>query len=279
MGEFMAEMRRNGMRVGLVPTMGALHEGHGSLIDRARADGGIVVVSIFVNPTQFGPGEDLDRYPRDLDSDRRFLAGREVDAVFLPGESEIYPRALETAVVPGRESEGLCGPLRPGHFQGVATVVLKLLNIVAPDRAYFGEKDLQQLAVVRRMVADLDVAVEIVACPVVREDDGLAVSSRNRYLGSAERQAATVLYRALRVARERAKNGDVRANIILDAARRVIELEPSVTVDYLALVDADTMEPLQTARAGARVAGAIQVGNTRLIDNVECESPGKRRRQ
>lgn len=265
--------------MGLVPTMGALHEGHGSLVDRARADGGIVVVSIFVNPTQFGAGEDLERYPRDLDADRAFLADRDVDVVFLPGDDEIYPRALETAVVPGREAEGLCGPFRPGHFQGVATVVLKLLNIVAPDRVYFGEKDLQQLAVIRRMVADLDVAVEVVACGIVREDDGLAMSSRNRYLGSAERQAATVLYRALRVARERARDGDAAANVILDAARKVIDLEPGVTVDYLELVDPVTMERLETASEGARVAGAIRVGKTRLIDNVECDAGGKRARR
>jgi pantoate--beta-alanine ligase len=259
--------------------MGALHEGHGSLIDRAREGPDIVIVSIFVNPTQFGPGEDFEKYPRDAEADLAFCASRGADAVFLPGIAEIYPETPETAVVPGRESEGLCGPFRPGHFRGVATVVLKLLNVVGPDRAYFGEKDLQQLAVIRRMVRDLDVPVEVVACPTVREADGLAVSSRNRYLSVAERHTAGVLYRALRVARQRVADGDTKASVILDAARKVIELEPSVSVDYLEMVDAADMQPIGKVRAGARIAGAIRVGGTRLIDNIECEAPGRRRRR
>lgn len=277
--DFVAETRASGATIGLVPTMGALHEGHGSLIDRARADGGVVIVSIFVNPTQFGPGEDLDRYPRDRESDLAFCASRGADAVFIPDIEEMYPAPLETGVEPGREAAGLCGSLRPGHFRGVATVVLKLLNIVGPNRAYFGEKDLQQLAIVGRLVRDLDVPVDVVACPIVREGDGLAMSSRNQYLGPAERHAAGVLYRALRVARQRVADGEAASDVVLDAARKVIELEPMVTVDYLAVVDPDDMQALVTVRSGARIAGRIRVGDTHLIDNIECDVPGRRRRK
>ena len=265
--------------VGLVPTMGALHEGHGNLIDQARSECDRVIVSVFVNGLQFGPKEDLESYPRNLEADLKFCSARQVDAVFAPSAEEMYPEAPHTFVEVGREAEGLCGGSRPGHFRGVATVVLKLFNIVAPDRAYFGEKDLQQLAVVSRMTRDFNLEVEIIALPTVREPDGLAISSRNAYLGPEERQAASVLYRALRVARQRIADGDTDPVVAKQAAAMVLELEPTVRVDYLEVVDPARMSPVERIAGPVRAVGAIWIGDTRLIDNVLCETRKKPRRR
>jgi pantoate--beta-alanine ligase len=275
---FLGAARREGKIVGLVPTMGALHDGHGTLMERARTECDIVVVSIFVNPTQFGPGEDLARYPRDLAADLLFCEIKRVDVVFAPTEKALYPAPLQTFVLPGTEASGLCGESRSGHFRGVATIVLKLFNAVGPDRAYFGEKDFQQLRVISRMVQDLNVAVEIVACPTHREGDGLAVSSRNILLNSEERRVATVLYRALRVARERIQDGDIDAQVALEASRTVVDLEPLAKIDYLEIVDPDTMGPVERIESPVRVVGAVWIGETRLIDNVSCDPPKKLRR-
>lgn len=276
---YLKSARSEGKEVGLVPTMGALHSGHASLIERARPECDILVVSVFVNPFQFGPGEDLERYPRNLADDLLFCEVRDVDVVFSPAEDALYPEPLHTWVEPGLEAEGLCGRSRPGHFRAVATVVLKLLNLVGPERAYFGEKDLQQLAVIRRMVADFDLAVEIVACPTHREGDGLAVSSRNSYLNAEERLVAGVLYRALRVARERIADGTGDLGTPLEAARTVLGLEPLARIDYLEVVDPDTMQPVDKITGPVCVVGAVWIGKTRLIDNIRCEAPGKRRRR
>ena len=258
--------------------MGALHEGHGSLFDRAREECDFVVVSIFINPTQFGPDEDLDLYPRNLAADFLFCESRKIDAVFAPTEEAMYPEPLHTRVEPGIEASRLCGASRPGHFKGVATIVLKLLNTVGPDRAYFGEKDFQQLAVISRMVKDFDLPVEIVECPTHRESDGLAVSSRNGTLNLEEREVASVLYRALRVARERIRDGDRDPNAALNAARTVLDLEPLVRIDYIEVVDPVSVRPVENVVNPVRVAGAVWIGETRLIDNVLCD-PGKKVRR
>ena len=276
---FLAEPRRSGKMIGLVPTMGALHEGHGGLIERARAECDVVLVSLFVNPIQFGPQEDLSRYPRRLDEDLIFCDVRRVDAVFVPSSEDVYPEPLHTFVEVGVEAEKLCGPSRPGHFRGVATVVLKLLNIVQPHRAYFGEKDIQQLAVIQRMVRDLNLPVEIVGSPTSREPDGLAISSRNQHLSTDERQVASVLYRALRVARQRIGDGSDDPNVAREAALKVLGLEPLARVDYLEVVDPIEMQPVDKIRGPVRAVGAIWIGETRLIDNVLCEPPKKGRRR
>ena len=274
---FVADLRRPGKTIGLVPTMGALHEGHGGLMERARAECDVVLVSLFVNPIQFGHGEDLSRYPRSLDEDLIFCDVRRVDAVFAPSNEEVYPEPLHTFVEVGLEAENLCGPGRPGHFRGVGTVVLKLLNIVQPHRAYFGEKDIQQLAVVRRMVRDLNLPVEIVGSPTSREPDGLAISSRNQYLGADERQVACVLYRALGVARQRIGDGSDDPNVAKEAALKVLGVEPLARVDYLEIVDPIDMQPVDKISGPVRAVGAIWIGETRLIDNVLCE-PSKKGR-
>ncbi|WP_027481557.1 pantoate--beta-alanine ligase [Deinococcus pimensis] len=256
--------------VGFVPTMGYLHDGHASLVARARAENDRVVVSVFVNPLQFGPGEDLARYPRDLDRDRRVAAGAGADLLFVPHPEALYPAGFATRVEVGGPSEGLEGASRPGHFSGVATVVLKLLNLVSPTRAYFGEKDWQQLAVVRRVVRDLNVPVEIVGCPTVREESGLARSSRNSYLTGEQQTRAAVLARALRAAQDAHARGAGRAESILGAAREVLATEREVQLDYLALVDALDLTPLDavTDPASARLLVAARLFGVRLIDNM-----------
>jgi pantoate--beta-alanine ligase len=256
--------------IGLVPTMGALHAGHISLIERARRECRTVVVSIFVNPIQFNQAEDYDRYPRTADSDLAACEAARVDAVFMPPVGEMYAEALLTSVEVARISEGLCGAFRPGHFRGVATVVAKLFNIVQPDRAYFGEKDAQQLAVIARMARDLSMPVEIVPVETVREADGLALSSRNARLSPAERRVAPIVYRALCTAAESMRAfHDVKA-----AERSGLELlarEPSVRVEYFALVDANTMQPPGPGSRTLRIAAAVWLGDTRLIDNVRVD--------
>lgn len=270
--------RRRGQSIGLVPTMGALHEGHAALVDQARTDCDVVVVSIFVNPLQFGPKEDFERYPRNLRDDLLFLELHKVDVVFAPSDVEIYPESMHTAVEVGEEAGTLCGELRPGHFRGVATVVLKFFSIVQPDRAYFGEKDFQQLAVIRRMARDFSLPVEIVAGPTVREPDGLAISSRNQYLNPEERRSATVIYRALRVMRQRIADGDKAVGVVRKAGLKVMELEPLAEVEYLEIVDPQTMQPLRKIAETVRVVTAVRIGETRLIDNIECV-PGSRARR
>lgn len=268
----LSAVRRNGAAVGLVPTMGALHAGHGRLLEKAVADGGFVVASIFVNPTQFHREDDFQSYPRDLATDLAFCERRNVDAAFVPDADEMYDGEPLTSVVVSGLTEHLCGPQRPGHFEGVATVVTKLLNIVQPDRAYFGEKDRQQLVVIRRVVKDLDIPVEIVGVPTVREPDGLALSSRNQLLSSQERQAATVLYRAIRKAEELVQAGETCPGEVMKQGLAVFESEPSARVEYFEVVDPERLQPVDEIKAPVLIAGAMHLGTTRLIDNILVEA-------
>jgi len=272
MREMLARVRRLGASIGLVPTMGALHEGHGRLMEEARRETDCVVSSIFVNPLQFDRPEDLDRYPRTLDADLRFCSERRVDIVFAPDAAEMYPEPPLAFVEVTRVSEKLCGEFRPGHFRGVATVVLKLLNIIRPDRAYFGEKDAQQLAVIRRMVRDLNLAVEVVPVPTVREADGLALSSRNRRLGEEERKVAPILYQALLVAQQMIASGATDAAEVQAVAKAVLAQQPLVRVEYLEVVDPEDMQPVGRIDGPVRVAAAAWLGSTRLIDNMLCQT-------
>ena len=265
----LAEARRSNVTIGLVPTMGALHAGHVRLIEEARHDCQAVAVSIFVNPLQFDREDDLLRYPRTLDADRQICARFGVDVVFAPSVEEMYPVPLECAIDVGHLADHLCGKYRPGHFRSVATVVMKLLGIVQPDRAYFGEKDAQQLAIIRRMVADLNVPVEIVGVPTVREPDGLALSSRNVQLGPAERELATALFRALQKADRQIASGETDPESVKRvAAVEIPQDNPSVSLEYLEIVDPDSLQPVTLIAGPVRVAGALWVGAIRLIDNV-----------
>jgi pantoate--beta-alanine ligase len=260
--------RASGAGVGFVPTMGALHAGHRALLARARAENGLVVASVFVNPLQFGPAEDLASYPRDREADLAVLAAEGTDLAFLPAEGEVWPAPPEVRLQVGALADRLEGLVRPGHLDGVATVVAKLLHLAGPSRAYFGQKDAQQLAVVRRMVEDLAFPNEIVACPTVREPDGLAVSSRNAYLSAAERERATALYRALSAGRAAFQAGRRDPAAVEAAARDLLEDVPGVEPDYVALVEEATFEPAKQAEPGQVLATAARVGRTRLIDNV-----------
>ena len=260
--------RLAGQRVGFVPTMGALHRGHGRLIEVAREHSDAVVVSIFVNPLQFDRKDDLDRYPRTLDADLRICNELDVDCVFAPGVNEMYPVEPLCTVTVKRITDNLCGRFRPGHFDGVATVVSKLFDIVQPDDAYFGEKDAQQLAVIRRLVVDLNMPIEIVGVETVREDDGLAMSSRNTRLSPAERSQAIVLYRALREAERIIAGGERDARVVERRAAAVIPSDASLRLEYLDVVDPVELQPVDTITGTVLVAGALWVGHTRLIDNV-----------
>jgi len=264
--------RREGKRIALVPTMGALHEGHLSLVRAACSRADYVAVSIFVNPAQFGAGEDYESYPRDMARDAGLLAAEGVDALFAPSASVMYAADAEVTVDPGPLGELWEGAVRPGHFRGVCTVVAKLLSIVRPDLAFFDEKDFQQLVIVRRMVRDLDLAVRVEACPVVREHDGLALSSRNAYLAADERAAATVLYRALRSAETLALGGECDAPALADAMRELVACEPLATLDYAAVVDRVTLAETDALEAPARALIAARIGATRLIDNLAIEA-------
>jgi pantoate--beta-alanine ligase len=261
------DRRARGEAIGLVPTMGAFHEGHLSLMRRSRELDGCVVVSLFVNPTQFGPGEDFPAYPRDLEGDLRLAEQIGVDLVFAPEVGEMYPDGFQTHVEVERLTQGLCGAFRPGHFRGVATVCCKLFNMIAPHRAYFGEKDYQQLKVIQRLVADLNMEVQIVPLPTVREPDGLAMSSRNAYLTPDERRAALALVRSLTAAQKVVQSGDRQAEAVLAAMRAVFDAEPRARLQYAEVVDAETLEPLATIDRPARALVAAYVGQTRLIDN------------
>jgi pantoate--beta-alanine ligase len=260
--------RRAGKRMGLVPTMGALHQGHLSLIRAARAACACVAASIFVNPTQFGPNEDLANYPRSFDRDRELLQQERVDFLFAPGVEEMYAQGAMTWVTVDELGSKLDGRSRPGHFRGVTTVVSKLFHIVEPDAAFFGQKDAAQLAIIRRMVRDLNFPVEIVACPIVREPDGLAMSSRNTYLSPEQRKQALVLHRALCAIKQSVDQGERDAATLLLAGRKEFSSEPTVRVDYFEIVDPDTLDPVEDVSAGALVAVAAYVGTTRLIDNI-----------
>ena len=261
------QWKAEGLTVGLVPTMGYLHEGHESLIKRAVAECDRVMVSVFLNPIQFAPNEDLATYPRDFAADTVLIENAGADLVFHPEPSELYaPDACTFVNVEGITSE-LCGKTRPTHFRGVCTVVSKLMNISQADRAYFGQKDAQQLAVVRRMVRDLNMNVEVVGCPIVREEDGLAKSSRNTYLSPAEREAALVLSRAVREGQRLMEEGERDAKTILSAMRAIIEAEPLARIDYVEMVSWDGIKPVDVADSSVLVAMAVCIGKTRLIDN------------
>jgi pantoate--beta-alanine ligase len=257
-------------RVGFVPTMGALHAGHRRLMDVARGECDVLIVSVFVNPLQFDRPDDLEQYPRTLENDVDVCAAGGVDMVFAPSMSEMYPSDPVCVIEVGRVADHLCGRFRPGHFRGVATVVLKLMEITPADRAYFGEKDAQQLAVVRRLVEDFNVPIAIVGVPTVREPDGLALSSRNQRLSADERRAAPVLYRALKVAEQLIRSGDGDVAQVEAAARQVIEDEHAVRLEYLQIVEPREMQPVDRIDGPVIAAGAIWVGSTRLIDNVIC---------
>ncbi|HKT51305.1 MAG TPA: pantoate--beta-alanine ligase [Candidatus Angelobacter sp.] len=260
--------QRAGHRIGFVPTMGALHEGHLSLVRAARAQCDAVVVSIFVNPTQFGPNEDLAKYPRSFDQDKAMLESGGVDAIFYPSVEEMYPAGATTWVTVDELSERLDGHSRPGHFRGVTTVVSKLFNIVQPQLAYFGQKDAAQVAIIRKMVRELNFDVQIVVCPIVREGDGLAMSSRNAYLSAQERKQALVLNRSLKRVQSMLEQGEPSAEKLIAASKQIIEEEPEVRLDYFEVVDPDTLEPVTNVANGALIAVAAYVGTTRLIDNL-----------
>ena len=260
-------LKREGKRIAFVPTMGFLHEGHASLLREGRKRGDILILSIFVNPIQFGPTEDLDRYPRNLEGDCTLAESCGVDIVFTPTAGEMYPAGFQTSIRVKELTLPLCGASRPGHFDGVATVVTKLFNIVQPDVSLFGNKDFQQLAIIRRMVADLALPVQIVGMPIVREPDGLAMSSRNAYLSPGERRSALCLSSAIRTVRESYAAGERNADVLLAAARALIQAETGAVIDYLELRDTTTLETVTTASDTTLMALAVRIGNTRLIDN------------
>lgn len=261
------EWRKQGLTVGLVPTMGYLHEGHKSLIDRAVAENDKVVVSVFVNPMQFGPKEDLASYPRDLDRDAALCEGAGAALIFHPQPEEMYHDDFSSFVDMNTLTGGLCGKTRPIHFRGVCTVVSKLFNIVVPDKAYFGQKDAQQLAVIRHMVSDLNFGIEIVGCPIIREEDGLAKSSRNTYLSDAERKAALILSQSLKEGKKQLEAGEKDAAKVRATITAKLESEPLAKIDYVEVVDWNTLEPVETINGQVLVAIAVYIGKTRLIDN------------
>lgn len=265
--------KKDGLTVGLVPTMGYLHEGHKSLIDAARRENDRVVVSIFVNPMQFGPSEDFDSYPRDLDKDAKLCEDAGVDLVFHPDAEEMYTEGFCSYVDMNGLTTELCGKSRPTHFRGVQTVVLKLFNIVTPDKAYFGQKDAQQLAVIKRMVTDLNVGTEIVGCPIVREADGLAKSSRNTYLNEEERKAALILHKSLEAGKALVESGETDAEAVKAVITSEIETEPLAKIDYVDVVDFNTISKIEKIEGSVLVAIAVYIGKIRLIDNfITCNA-------
>lgn len=269
-----AAARGKGRTIGLVPTMGALHAGHASLLRAARNETGFVVLTIFVNPMQFGPAEDFSRYPRTLAADLQVAERERTDLVFVPEPATIYPPGFGTQVEVLGLQDGLCGASRPGHFRGVATVVLKLFNIVQPDCAYFGQKDAQQVRIIEQMVQDLNVPVQVRTCPIVREPDGLALSSRNQYLSVEQRSAATVLYQALRKAEQEIRGGSIDAAQVKQTMMGEIQQQPGAVLDYAEVVDARTLKPVQKIEKQVLLAVAVKFGTTRLIDNLLVEPSG-----
>ena len=269
--EAVRQAKQAGKRVGFVPTMGYLHEGHLSLIDLCRKHADYIAVSIFVNPTQFGPGEDYERYPRDFERDRKLLEARGVDLLFAPSVEEMYPESPLIRFQIEQLADHLCGPKRPGHFPGVLLVVAKLFNVIQPDVAVFGQKDLQQLVIIKRLVRDLDFPVEIVAGPTVREPDGLAMSSRNEYLSPKERQNATVLYRALQQAKALIEEGERSAVAIIEAMREMIAQVEGARIDYIEIVELERLQPIERLEGRFAIALAVFIGPARLIDNLVLE--------
>ena len=258
-----------GRSLGFVPTMGALHDGHISLVRRAKMENDVVVVSIFLNPLQFGPAEDLDKYPRDIEEDIRKLREEEIDILFLPDNSLMYPQGFSTHIEVGGLSEKLCGKSRPGHFRGVATVVAKLFNIVSPTRAYFGQKDFQQTVIIKRMARDLNFDADIIVCPIIREQDGLAMSSRNAYLDKEQRIAVSALYRCLNRASASVKSGATSGEQIRTLMRDSLSAVPLISeIDYASVYDPETLEEVDEIKKEALLAVAVRIGSTRLIDNI-----------
>ena len=270
--QFVLSQKKREKSIGLVPTMGYLHEGHLSLVHTAREQNDLVVVSIFVNPTQFGPQEDLDRYPRDLEKDRNSCSQAGVDAIFMPTAKEMYPERFHTWVQVDTITETLCGASRPGHFRGVATVVSKLFNIIQPDRAYFGLKDFQQAVVIKQMVRDLNMPLEIVTVPTVREADGLATSSRNKYLTAKQRARAPVLYNTLKLGQRLIEAGEHNADVVHEAMVKEIESQPNTRIDYISVCNPETLAPVDKIENRVLLAMAVWLGNTRLIDNILVEA-------
>ena len=268
MKETSQALRAEGKKIVFVPTMGYLHNGHLTLMREGKNVGDILVTSIFVNPTQFGKGEDLERYPRDFERDKRMCEGESVDILFVPNAREIYPDGYQTYVEVEGITKNLCGASRPGHFRGVATVVTKLFNIVRPHYAIFGEKDFQQLVTIKRLVKDLNMDIDVIGMPIVREADGLAMSSRNSYLNQKEREAAGGLYRGLKLAKDLFDKGERCAALILNEAKRVVEIEPLTEIEYVKLVDIGTMKDVDMVEDEALLAIAVRIGKTRLIDNI-----------
>lgn len=266
--ELVKEWKKNGETVGFVPTMGYLHEGHGSLITKARENNDKVVVSIFVNPMQFGPTEDLDSYPRDLEKDSKFCESLGADLIFHPEPEEMYHEDFSSYVDMSVLTEELCGLSRPVHFRGVCTVVTKLFNIVQPDNAYFGQKDAQQLAIIKHMVQDLNMDINVVGCPIVREEDGLAKSSRNTYLSPEERKSALILSKTVKLAKELIDAGEKDADVVVAKMKENIETEPMAKIDYVKAVNGLTMQQQKEIKAPMLIAMAVYIGKTRLIDNM-----------
>jgi pantoate--beta-alanine ligase len=265
------EIRNGGQRIGLVPTMGFLHEGHLSLIRTLRPQSDVLVVSIFVNPTQFGPGEDLNKYPRDIDRDEQLCRKENVDIIFYPNSGEMYPEPYLTYINVDVLAETMCGKSRPGHFRGVATVVSKLFNIIKPHTAIFGQKDYQQSLVIRQMVRDLNFDINIITAPIVREHDGLALSSRNKYLDREERKNAPLIYKSLQEAQKMVKNGITSPSIISRQIEHVLRKIPYIKIDYIAIVNRQNLQPVEQIDGNTLIALAVYVGKTRLIDNVLIE--------
>jgi len=260
--------RKKGKKIGFVPTMGALHIGHISLIEAAKKGSDFVVVSIFVNPTQFGPGEDFEKYPRPFDTDLEICSKKDVEVVFAPTPEEMYKSENLTWVNVEKLTKGLCGQFRPEHFRGVATVCTKLFNIVMPDVAFFGQKDAQQAVVIKRMVADLNMPLEIVVCPTIRQPDGLTVSSRNKYLTVEQKKDAVLIYKSLQKCREMIKAGVTDVEQVIDQMQKVLLQIPSIKIEYVSIVDAKTLQPLEKAQGKVLAAVAVRIGQTRLIDNI-----------
>ena len=265
--EQVKEWKKEGLTVGLVPTMGFLHEGHQSLIAASVKENDRTVVSVFVNPTQFGPNEDFEAYPRDIEKDRALCESTGADLIFNPESEEMYPEGFCTYTNITGLSDALCGKSRPIHFKGVCTVVSKLFNIVGADKAYFGEKDEQQLAIIRRMVRDMNIPVEIVGCPIIREEDGLAKSSRNTYLNPEERKAALILSKAVFAGKDMVENGEKSAEKIVSSMKEIIKSEPLAEIDYVEMVDMNTMKNIDAVEGAVLCAIAVKIGKTRLIDN------------
>jgi pantoate--beta-alanine ligase len=269
--QLVKEARRTGKTIGFVPTMGALHAGHVSLIDTAKQKCDYVVVSIFVNPTQFGPSEDFDKYPRPIEEDLKICQKAGVDLVFNPTTSEMYPDKNITCVNVEKLTDNMCGRSRPGHFRGVTTVCAKLFNIVSPDFAFFGQKDAQQAIVIKRMVADLNMPLEIVVCPIVREQNGLAMSSRNKYLSPQEREDAAFIYKSLQKCREMVDSGIRKTETIIVQMRNILEKKASIKIEYVSIVDEKTLENIEVVQDKVLAAVAVRIGSTRLIDNIPID--------